>query len=73
MSVNSNENDTVYKKEENTKEENTKEENEYETFRFHPLSGWDEENNTWRCIECGVSMGPNNPRQLCGKSRCLLR
>ena len=23
------------------------------------------------CIECGIDMGPNNPRQLCGKIRCL--
>ena len=22
------------------------------------------------CVECGVNMGPNNPRQLCGKWRC---
>ena len=23
------------------------------------------------CMECGIDMGPNNPRQLCGKTRCL--
>ncbi len=23
------------------------------------------------CLECGISMGPQNPRQLCGKYRCL--
>ena len=23
------------------------------------------------CIECGVDMGPQNPRQLCGKIYCL--
>lgn len=23
-----------------------------------------------RCVECGVDMGYNNPRQLCGKTRC---
>jgi ribosomal protein S27AE len=22
------------------------------------------------CVECGVDMGPDNPRQLCGKWRC---
>ena len=22
------------------------------------------------CVECGVDMGPNNPRQLCGKTYC---
>lgn len=24
-----------------------------------------------RCVECGVDMGDGNPRQLCGKTRCL--
>jgi hypothetical protein len=24
-----------------------------------------------RCMECGIDMGENNPRQLCGKIRCL--
>jgi hypothetical protein len=24
------------------------------------------------CLECGRDMGPNNPRQLCGKTKCLL-
>ena len=28
---------------------------------------------TWRCLECGIDMGPQNPRQLCGKIRCLFR
>ena len=23
------------------------------------------------CLDCGVDMGPMNPRQLCGKWRCL--
>lgn len=23
------------------------------------------------CLECGIDMGPMNPRQLCGKWRCL--
>ena len=22
------------------------------------------------CLDCGVDMGPTNPRQLCGKTRC---
>ena len=26
---------------------------------------------TNRCIECGIDMGDCNPRQLCGKTRCL--
>lgn len=25
----------------------------------------------WRCMMCNVDMGPDNPRQLCGKTRCL--
>jgi hypothetical protein len=29
----------------------------------------DEEQNL--CIECGIDMGPMNPRQLCGKWQCL--
>jgi len=23
-----------------------------------------------KCLECGIDMGPTNPRQLCGKWRC---
>ena len=22
------------------------------------------------CLDCGVDMGPSNPRQLCGKTHC---
>jgi hypothetical protein len=29
----------------------------------------DEEPNL--CMECGIDMGPMNPRQLCGKWHCL--
>jgi len=35
------------------------------------IYGYDSENNNWHCIECGANMGPNNPRQLCGKSICI--
>lgn len=28
---------------------------------------------TWRCTECGIVMGPNNPRQLCGKTYCMYK
>jgi hypothetical protein len=34
------------------------------------IYGYDELENTWRCCQCGVDMGPCNPRQLCGKYRC---
>lgn len=27
---------------------------------------------TWYCTECGEDMGYNNPRQLCGKTYCIL-
>ena len=27
--------------------------------------------DSWYCIECGVDMGPNNPRQFCGKYMCF--
>ncbi len=33
--------------------------------------GYNSKTNSWHCLECGVDMGPNNPRQLCGKSRCI--
>lgn len=23
------------------------------------------------CVSCGIDMGPDNPRQLCGKTVCL--
>lgn len=30
----------------------------------------DNKEKTNFCVECGIDMGPQNPRQLCGKSRC---
>ena len=27
--------------------------------------------DTWYCLKCGADMGPQNPRQFCGKWRCL--
>lgn len=30
----------------------------------------DKKENTNYCIECGIDMGPQNPRQLCGKIFC---
>lgn len=32
--------------------------------------GYNEKTNNWHCISCGDNMGPNNPRQLCGKFIC---
>ena len=31
----------------------------------------DYDDEEWYCTWCGIAMGPNNPRQLCGKWRCL--
>ena len=32
--------------------------------------GYNSETNSWHCLTCGVDMGPQNPRQLCGKWMC---
>ncbi len=29
------------------------------------------QSNKNRCVECGEDMGIDNPRQLCGKTRCI--
>lgn len=34
------------------------------------IQGYNSETNEWHCLICGISMGPNNPRQLCGKTWC---
>lgn len=33
--------------------------------------GYNSKTEEWHCIECGISMGRQNPRQLCGKWSCL--
>jgi len=35
------------------------------------IYGYNEKTNSWHCLECGISMGPTNPRQLCGKRFCM--
>ena len=32
--------------------------------------GYNSKTNSWHCTMCGVDMGENNPRQLCGKIWC---
>ena len=32
--------------------------------------GYNKKTEEWHCLECGISMGINNPRQLCGKYVC---
>lgn len=34
------------------------------------VRGYNSETDDWHCLVCGISMGPNNPRQLCGKTWC---
>jgi len=33
--------------------------------------GYNPETDSWHCLECGVDIGSQNPRQLCGKYYCL--
>ena len=33
------------------------------------MASWNKE-DTFFCMICGEDMGPTNPRQLCGKTRC---
>ena len=32
--------------------------------------GYNEKTDEWHCGQCGISMGRNNPRQLCAKWYC---
>ncbi len=32
--------------------------------------GYNYETDSWHCNICGIDMGTNNPRQLCGKIYC---
>jgi hypothetical protein len=34
------------------------------------IYGYNIINNSWHCLTCGIDMGINNPRQLCGKTFC---
>ena len=42
----------------------------YMTPKIKKIYGYDAKTQNWHCIVCGENMGPNNPRQLCGKSFC---
>lgn len=54
---------TYFKKEEY--EEEPEKEPDYKVY------GFNQETNSWHCLECGVDMGKDNSRQLCGKSKCV--
>lgn len=34
------------------------------------IYGYNSETDSWHCLKCGIDMGYNNPRQLCGKTYC---
>ena len=34
------------------------------------IYGYNINTEEWHCVQCGISMGPHNPRQLCGKYKC---
>lgn len=42
------------------------------TEYFEPVKvfGYNEKTGSWHCLQCGTDMGPQNPRQLCGKTYC---
>ncbi len=59
------------------KNEKKHEDNVDNNNNFNIITGYSQENsyNTYNsdsnhCLECGIDMGPSNPRQLCGKWRC---
>ncbi len=41
-----------------------------EYFKPEKIYGYNYKTNSWHCIVCGEDMGPQNPRQLCGKYCC---
>ena len=32
--------------------------------------GYNRDTDSWHCIQCGIDMGQENPRQLCRKYYC---
>ena len=36
-----------------------------------PIYGYNGKTDSWHCLMCGIDMGTNNPRQLCGKIFCI--
>ena len=43
---------------------------DYFPKKVKKVYGYNPVTDSWHCVECGVDMGPHNPRQLCGKSIC---
>lgn len=42
------------------------------TDYYKPIKiyGYNDKTDEWHCTLCGISMGSDNPRQLCGKIIC---
>ena len=43
---------------------------DYYKIKKAKVYGYNNKTDEWHCLECGISMGKNNPRQLCGKYFC---
>lgn len=39
-------------------------------YKIKKIYGYNTKTCDWHCLECGISMGKNNPRQLCAKYYC---
>ena len=39
-------------------------------YKVIKIYGYNIKKSTWHCVNCGISMGRNNPRQLCSKYYC---
>jgi len=39
-------------------------------YKVKKIYGYNIKTGNWHCLECGISMGPSNSRQLCSKSYC---
>jgi hypothetical protein len=43
---------------------------DYYKKKIKKIYGFNKDTLEWHCLNCGISMGINNPRQLCGKYKC---
>ena len=39
-------------------------------YKIKTIYGYNSKTNEWHCMQCGIHMGKNNPRQLCHKYYC---
>lgn len=62
---------TIVKKEITIMKKNIQENDDIVDLQIIRNDESDTETLSWYCLECGIDMGPQNPRQLCGKWRCV--